>query len=76
MGLDELSDIYDCRGSQEKTPISNQGLWVDAETVTKETEKWVKFIFACVEPEVSVEHPGKHVQWQLICNAKYIASSQ
>ena len=50
--------------------------WMLKQSQRRQTEKWVKFIFACVEPEVSVEHPGKHVQWQLICNAKYIASSQ
>lgn len=48
MGLDELSDIYDCRGSQEKTPISNQGLWVDAETVTKETDREVGQVHICM----------------------------
>ena len=64
--------IYRGGAVRKNTPISNQGLWVDAETVMKETEKSVKFRF----PEVSVEYPGEDVQWQLICNAKYIASSQ
>lgn len=41
MGLDELSDIQRGRGSQKKTPISNQGLWVDAERVMKETDREV-----------------------------------